>query len=75
MFMGNLQEVLDEAKYVKFHDNGFTLAVWHGGHTVNFYSIVGNNEVEPTTCINVGDYETGETTLQDAQEGIETHFE
>lgn len=73
--MTDLQDALDEAQYVKFYDSGFVVAVWHGSHTVNFYSVVGDNELTPTDTMSIGDYATGETTLQEAQDAIERRFE
>ena len=63
-----LKDALDEAQYVKFND-AWSFAVWHGGHTVNFYSLV-EGQPMPTDSISVGDFETGEVTLEDVKERL-----
>lgn len=74
-----LKQVLNNAKFVKFHpkvDN--LLAVWKGGHTVNFYRVIENDYgtfLREFTCINVGDFAKESATLQEVKEGIESHFE
>lgn len=69
-------DAIDGARYVA-KVNEFTIAVWHGGHTVNFYGHDAARlpEVTPTTTISVGDFETGETTLEDVKDGIEAQEE
>lgn len=71
----SLKEAIDNAQYVEYLDN-HNFAVWHGGHTVNFYQESINNdtfglEVYPTHSMSVGDFETGEVTLQEVKEGID----
>lgn len=69
-------DVIDGARYVeKIHEFGF--AVWHGGHTVNFYAHDMSQlpEVTATHTISVGDFETGEVTLEDVKDGIEAQEE
>lgn len=69
----DILDVVDGARYVE--KIGVTqFAVWHGGHTVNFYSTEGIT-AHPTTSISVGDFETGEVTLEDVKEGIEAETE
>jgi hypothetical protein len=74
-----LKQVFDNAKFVKFHPEfDSRLAVWNGGHTVNFYTlhyVEGNKvELEEYTCINVGSFENNEATLEEVKDGIETQF-
>lgn len=69
-----LKQALDNAKFVKFHPYfDSQLAVWNGGHTVNFYTIhylEGNRvELNEYTCINVGSFEKDSATLQEVKEG------
>jgi len=71
-----MAETIDQAQYVEVldPDNELTrYAVWHGGHTVNVYETLpackGNNVV-PARTFNVGDFETGEVTIEDVKEGI-----
>ncbi len=68
-----LKHALDEAQYVEFHDPRF-FGVWHGGHTVNFYEIVDMNEAYATDTMSIGDYETGEVTLQEAKNAMKQKF-
>lgn len=49
------------------------LAVWHGGHTVNSYTynpadVAGT--FESLSVRSVGDFETGETTREDAEDAM-----
>jgi hypothetical protein len=72
--MQDLQEVTNGAKYVEWYNN-HVFAVWLGGHTVNFYHLMPNShEVEPTTCINVGDFSKNQVELTEVKDGIEKHF-
>lgn len=68
------KDVLDEARYVSFSDDGLVMAVWHGGHTINVYGVP-EHQYESVDAITVGDFETGQTTLIDAMDGIEILFE
>jgi len=77
----SLKDALDDARYVDARERGgiTEIWVWHGGHTVNFYREALDPEprgtLHPSTCISVGDFETGETTLEDVREGIESHYQ
>ena len=72
------KEVFDNARYVEFSNDGLVVCVWSGGHAVNVYSVVqmkyGVVFME-MSVFHVGDISTGETSVQDAQEGIEILFE
>lgn len=71
-----LPEVLDGAHYVETQgpDCHPVVWVWHGGHTVNAYSVKsgtsGPTEVIATRSISVGDFRTGEVDRDDVREGI-----
>jgi len=71
-----LDDVLDEVSYLKTRrlgDSGVILAVWHGGHTVNAYTYDPadpDETIRPADTRSVGDYETGETTRDDAREAM-----
>lgn len=69
-----LKSAIDGAKYVEYLDD-YTFAVWHGGHTVNFYQESMNSQtilkVVPTHSISVGDFATNEVSLEEVKEGIE----
>lgn len=68
----SLQSAIDNAHLVKFaNDRHF--AVWHGGHTINFYTKAGD-EIKPSDSISIGDFETGEVTRQEAHEAIEETY-
>jgi len=69
----NLKIALNEAQYVEFHDETY-FGVWHGSHTVNYYVIIGENEVRPADTQNIGDFESGETTLEEAKEAMKSKF-
>lgn len=70
-----LSEAMDEAKFVKFYQHTY-VGVWHGSHTINYYEVVyDSDELRPMDTQSVGDYETGETTLEEVKEAIETTFE
>jgi hypothetical protein len=46
------------------------LAVWHGGHTVNSYLVEPSDSgftVDPVSTASAGDYETDETTRDEAE--------
>jgi hypothetical protein len=72
-----LPEVLDDAHYVETHGPSHhpVVWVWHGGHTVNAYSVKsgtsGPTEVIATRSISVGDFRTGEVDRADVKAGIE----
>lgn len=71
-----LKQAIDEAQYVEYLE-GHTFAVWHGGHTVNFYQEnIGNStvlEVYPTHSISVGDFSTNEVSIEEVKEGIQRY--
>lgn len=73
MCSNELKEAIDGAQYVEYLDNR-RFAVWHGGHTVNFYieywSDSLNLEVEPIDTISVGDFATGNVSLDEVKDGI-----
>lgn len=75
MCANTLKEAIDGAQYVEYLDER-RFAVWHGGHTVNFYieywSDSLNLEVEPTDCINVGNFATDDVSLEEVKEGIKS---
>ena len=87
--MSDLHDVLDGAELVRVKDDdriAQTIGVWHGGHTINYYSVYaysnGNHPesiarptLEPTDTQSIGDYETGEVTREEAEEAIEATFE
>jgi hypothetical protein len=72
-----LPEVLDGAHYVETEGPSShpVIWVWHGGHTVNAYSVKsgtsGPTEVIATRSISVGDFRTGEVDRDDVREGVE----
>ena len=70
-----LKQATDEAEYIAWH-NDYDFAVWHGGHTVNFYRIDFENpkNVVPITSISVGDFASGQITKESVIEGISTTF-
>lgn len=72
--MSHPQDVFDEARYVEFSEDGLIVAVWHGSHTINVYE-VHSGVYEPVDAIGVGDFVTGETTLQDVKDGIQILFD
>lgn len=73
-----LQEALDGARYVETRGPELSpvIWVWHGGHTVNGYMFKGGTEappkLHPGKVISVGDFKTGEVTVEDVKEGIES---
>lgn len=70
-----LFDAIDDAQLVITDGDLFAFAVWHGGHTINFYQINPNtHDVKPTTAISIGDYETGEPAREDAREAITGEF-
>jgi len=51
------------------------IAVWHGGHTVNSYLVQASMDgfvVNPTGTASVGDFETGETSREQAKVAAES---
>ena len=70
-----LQQATDEAEYIAWYNN-CDFAVWHGGHTVNFYRLDFENQgyVVPITSISVGDFSSGQITKESVKEGISTTF-
>lgn len=75
-----LADVLDGALYtetIRQSDTVATIAVWHGGHTVNVYHIAQGGAAsfcDPVTAISVGDFADDDVSLTEAQAGIEAHF-
>jgi len=75
-----ITQVLDGARHVETrHDAGslHEFAVWHGGHTVNFYQVKRDGfpiQVFPTHTVSVGDYETGEVSLDEVREAIDFYY-
>jgi len=71
----NIREATNMAKYVEWL-NEFTFAVWKGGHTVNTYRYTHysdrQTEIDNIDCINVGNFENDEATLQEVKEGIQS---
>jgi hypothetical protein len=71
-------ETLDGARYIEVlgPDEEFRrYAVWMGGHTVNVYERLPaceSDNVEPCRAFEVGDFETGEVTVEDVKEGIDS---
>lgn len=72
-----LKQAIDEAQYVRVFgpESAPLVAVWHGGHTINYYAVSPDGGFEATTAQSVGDYETGETTLEEVKEAIERQIE
>lgn len=71
----NIRKATDKAQYVEWL-NDYTFAVYHGGHTVNFYSFDPNTgNVEPTTCKNVGSFENDSASLQEVKDAIKREKE
>lgn len=74
--IGTLDDVIDECQLVKTRrvgHSGVILAVWHGGHTVNAYTYDPadpDETIRPADARSVGDYETGETTRDDARDAM-----
>lgn len=71
-----LLQTLDEAQLVISRDDPTQrkeIAVWHGGHTVNFYRLEPaspHTELHPVASISVGDYATGEVTEEEVRAGV-----
>lgn len=70
----HIKEVTNEAKYVEWL-NESTLAVWKGGHTINYYSydeFIQNphDRLQPMTCSNVGSFEQDSASLEEVKESI-----
>jgi len=76
-----LADVLDGAQYTETRvvtPDSFAVAVWHGGHTVNFYTVAGVTPqltADPTSTISVGDFETDEVTRGEVEAAISEHFD
>lgn len=74
----SLLDAIDGARLVITDTEMHCLAVWHGGHTINFYTTgLDGHDVEPTTCINIGDFaEPPEAvTRREARDAIQETFE
>ena len=78
--MTTFADVFDGAKLVKVYDDHLpskSIAVWHGGHTINFYNVHGEPagiELEAVETISIGDFETGEVSREEAEEAIEREW-
>jgi len=60
---------------VSHSSQGVDIAVWHGGHTVNSYLVQASMDgltVAPTGTASVGDFETGETSRDEAKVAAES---
>lgn len=68
----SLKEATDKAKYVEWI-NDYAFAVWHGGHTVNFYSLTPEMKVRPTNSISVGSFEKESATIQEVKEALKKY--
>lgn len=72
-----LHDILNGARLVRVRDGelvGEQIAVWHGGHTVNYYSVrptADGLEIDATHSTSVGDFETGEVTHWEVEQNIE----
>jgi len=75
--MTDLDEILTGARgvwAVSHGTQGLDIAVWHGGHTVNSYLVQPSMDgfaVHPTGTASVGDFETGETSRDEAKVAAE----
>lgn len=85
MTQTTLRQTLDGAKLVKYHPElDSVLAVWHGGHTVNFYMhrmVMNSDRSNPRIFLdnfdvaNYGSFENDSATLQEVKEGIANYWE
>lgn len=64
-----LAEKLDGAKLVKY-DQAHRVAVWHGGHTVNVYTLAG----EPLDVFNVGSFEEDAASREEVGKRVVEYF-
>ena len=78
--MTTFHDAFDGAELVRVCDDPHPnelVGVWHGGHTVNFYTVEYHDglDVHPISTRSVGDYETGEVTREEVEEAIENKFD